>query len=144
MDFFLIGQNLALLFLTLPFSVQMTIIINNLNRKDIELPYFCYPNLEIEDAVSKVLKHKEKKPLCPWKCYTSCHWQCCPLKASLDLPCTLMFCQFQVCTGTNYCFSLTLNMLVLKFKQQCQEASISIENTKSNPSALIMKLPPHF
>lgn len=61
--FFYISQNLALLFLTLPFSVQMTIIINNLNRKVVYLALPCYHNMEMRDVVSKVLKHKEKKPV---------------------------------------------------------------------------------
>lgn len=86
----------------------------------------------------------KKKDLCPRKCCTGWDSQCCQLKVSLNLPCTFGFCLFQLFTVTNSCFSLMLNMFVFKLKWQCQEASLSIENTTSNPSALIMKLSPHF
>jgi len=75
-EFFYIGQNPAFLFLTLHYSVQVKIILelNNINKRDGELPYpvlTCNPITEMRDVVWKVLKDKEKGPLCPRKYCTS-------------------------------------------------------------------------
>lgn len=106
MNFFCIGQNPALVFLTLLFSVKMKIIIelNGFKRKAFELPYLVLtwkPIREMRDVIWEVLKHKEKRPLCPRRCCTHWHWKHCPLKVSWNLPCIFTFCLFQVLTRMN-------------------------------------------
>lgn len=141
---------LFLLFLTLPFSVQMKIVIElkKPHQEGSESPVFSSnlqpaPSWKGEGWFGKSSSTK-RKDLYPRKCCTGWYSQCSQQKGSLNLPWIFGLCLFQVFTASNSCFSLVLNVLVLKLKWQCQVASPSIENTKSNPSALIMKLPPLF